>query len=304
MQIQQMKYFVQIAEAGSMNKASEMLFISQPSLSKVITCMEDELNIKVFERNNRGVSLTEDGKKLYMYAKNILNQFDLISKISIDALPNVISVSAYPNLISPNLLRQYYDLYKGRSISFTLQESRIHQIAEDVSGLRSEIGILYINKAQSKEVHRLLDYHHLEFHPVATDTWYAVLGPYNPLFQCSCVNMRQLLDYTIVRPPDDDFSALTTYLIIDGVSLTEFKKIVYLNNNAATIGLMQETDIFALRLWRSRQDYEKYGLKVLPIQNCDISMEIGWIKREKERLSSETETFVQLFQEYYGTGKK
>ena len=187
MQLQHLKYFLQIAETGSMNKAADQLFVSQPSLSKVISCMEAELNIKIFERNNRGVSLTEDGKKLYMYTKNILNQFDLISKISTEEIPSVISVSAYPNLLSTSLLSQYYSLYQGKNIIFTLRESRINQIAEDVSGLRSEIGVLHINNAQSKEVYRLLDYHNLEFHLVATDTWYAVVGPNNPLFHSSCL---------------------------------------------------------------------------------------------------------------------
>ncbi|WP_101876915.1 LysR family transcriptional regulator [Lachnoclostridium edouardi] len=303
MQLQHLKYFLQIAETGSMNKAADQLFVSQPSLSKVISCMEAELNIKIFERNNRGVSLTEDGKKLYMYTKNILNQFDLISKISTEEIPSVISVSVYPNLLSTSLLSQYYSLYQGKNIIFTLRESRINQIAEDVSGLRSEIGVLHINNAQSKEVYRLLDYHNLEFHLVATDTWYAVVGPNNPLFHSSAVNMRQLLNYTVVRPPDDYFSALTTYLIIDGVSLSEFKRAVYLNNGAATINLMKETDIFAFSLWLSRPDYERHGLKVIPIENCDVSVEMGWIKRCKERLSSEAQTFVSLLQKYYGKEK-
>ena len=300
MQIQYLKYFLQIAETGSMNKAAELLYVSQPSLSKVMSCLEAELNIKIFERNNRGVSLTEDGKKLYMYTKNILNQFDLIAKISSEEMPSVISVSAYPNLISASLLSRYYNLYRGRNIAFTLRESRISQIVEDVSGLRSEIGVLHINNAQSKEVYRLLDYHGLEFNMVAKDTWYAVLGPNNPLFHCETVNMRQLLNYTVVRPPDDYFSTLTTYLIIDSVSLCEFQKAVYLNNGAVTISLMQETDIFAFSLWLSRQDYERYGLRVIPIENCDVSVEMGWVKRRKEMISPEAEAFVSLIDEYYG----
>ena len=299
MQLQHLKYFLQIAETGSMNRAAELLYVSQPSLSKMISGLEAELDIKIFERNNRGVALTEDGKKLYMYTKNIMKQFDLISKISSDEIPSVISVSDYPNLIPADLLNRYYNIYQGRNILFTLRESRISQIVEDVSGLSSEIGVLHINNAQSKEVHRLLDYHDLEFRLLAEDTWYAVVGKNNPLFYRESVNMRELLEYTVVRPPDDYFSTLTTYLIIDSVSLSEFQKTIYLNNGAAIISLMQETDIFTFSLWLSHQDYERYGLRVIPIENCEVTVEMGWIKRRKERLSSEAEIFVGLLEEHY-----
>lgn len=298
MQLQHLKYFLQIAETGSMNKAAKELYVSQPSLSKAMSCLEEELSIKIFQRDNRGVSLTEEGKKLYMYTKNILNQFDLISKISSDEMPSVISVSAYPNLISNRLLSEYYSLYQGKNIAFTLRESRISRIVEDVSGLRSEIGVLHINNAQSREVHRLLDYHDLKFHLVAEDTWYAVVGKNNPLYHRDWVSMGQLLNYTVVRPPDDYFSTLTTYLIIDSVSLSEFKKAVYLNNGAAAVSLMQETDIFTFSLGLSRQDYERCGLRVIPIENCNVSVEMGWIKRRKENLTSEAEAFVGLLNKY------
>ena len=146
-----------------------------------------------------------------------------------------------------------------------------------------------------------MDYHDLEFNPVATDTWYAVVGPRNPLFEQQSVNMHDLCRYPVVRPPDDYFSTLTTYLIIDSVSLCEFKKTIFLNNGAGIISLMQETDVCAFSLWFSHDDYERYGLKVLPIDNCDVTVDMGWIKRRKERLSDEAQMFVELIDSHYRT---
>lgn len=73
MQIQQLFYAAEVAERGSINKAAEALFITQPSLSKAIINLEGELNIRIFNRNNKGVTLTEEGKSLYQYIRTILN---------------------------------------------------------------------------------------------------------------------------------------------------------------------------------------------------------------------------------------
>ena len=63
MQIQQLTYFVAIAEQGSINKAAEKLFVTQPNLSKAISNLENELKVRIFNRTNKGVVLTDEGKK-------------------------------------------------------------------------------------------------------------------------------------------------------------------------------------------------------------------------------------------------
>ena len=82
MQLQQLIYFVTVAEQGSINKAAEKLFITQPNLSKAISNLENELKVRVFNRTNKGVALTDGGKKLYQYARTILNQMELIQGLS------------------------------------------------------------------------------------------------------------------------------------------------------------------------------------------------------------------------------
>ena len=61
MTIQQLKYVIAISEAGSYNKAAEVLYISQPSLTNAVQDLEREIGVTVFNRSGRGVSLTNDG---------------------------------------------------------------------------------------------------------------------------------------------------------------------------------------------------------------------------------------------------
>lgn len=72
MRIDSLKYFYEVAEVKSISKVSNNLHISQPALSHQLSKIEKELGVKLLERSNRGVELTEKGKILYNYAKKIL----------------------------------------------------------------------------------------------------------------------------------------------------------------------------------------------------------------------------------------
>ena len=74
MTLQQIYYMIVTAEVGSMNKAAEKLFISQPTLTSAIKELESELGITIFERTNRGVLLTDEGNDFLMSARQIYQQ--------------------------------------------------------------------------------------------------------------------------------------------------------------------------------------------------------------------------------------
>lgn len=76
--INQLQYFVISAEQGSLSKAAEVLYTSQPHVSKTIKALEDYLDMQLFERTPRGVILSNDGERIYAYAKNILKNAELI----------------------------------------------------------------------------------------------------------------------------------------------------------------------------------------------------------------------------------
>lgn len=64
------RIFYEVAKSGNISKAAEQLYISQPAISKTIVRLEDSLEIKLFKRNSRGVSLTDEGKVLFQYIKD------------------------------------------------------------------------------------------------------------------------------------------------------------------------------------------------------------------------------------------
>ena len=80
MTLQQIRYVTMIAQAGSMNEAAKKLFISQPSLSGAIKELEKEVGIIIFSRTSKGVVLTAEGEEFLGYARQILNQVELLEE--------------------------------------------------------------------------------------------------------------------------------------------------------------------------------------------------------------------------------
>ena len=76
--IQQLRYAVAISEAGSLNKASETLYVAQPSLTSTVRELEKELGVILFSRSGRGVTLTGDGIEFIHYARQVLQQYDVL----------------------------------------------------------------------------------------------------------------------------------------------------------------------------------------------------------------------------------
>jgi DNA-binding transcriptional LysR family regulator len=294
-QLQQLFYVAEVAERGSINKAAEALFISQPSLSKAIINLESELNIRIFDRNNKGATLTEEGKSLYQYVRTILNQMELIEGISASDAPKVLSVASYPVLTVSRALAEFYRRRQGSGIALRMREVRLAEVVEAVASSSAEIGIVFINNAQFKEFKHTIGYKNLEFNPIAQDTWYINAGPESPLYDRSEVSMEELLDYPIIRQHDDYFSNLTFYLEIDGVKLTSFKKTVHVNNYAAIVNMLRTTDVFRFTPGVSRLDFELAGIRTIPIRNCQVEVSIGWLRRKKELLSPGAMEFVDIF---------
>ena len=80
MTLQQLRYIIEIAQSGSISLAAQRLFITQPSLSKSVADLEKEMGITIFYRGSRGVMLSPDGVKFRAYARQVVEQADLLEQ--------------------------------------------------------------------------------------------------------------------------------------------------------------------------------------------------------------------------------
>ena len=93
MTLQQLKYLIEVANSGSMNEAAKKLYVSQPSLSSAIKELEQEFGITLFNRTNKGISLSNEGQEFLGYAKQIIEQTHLLEERYLDQTERKIKFS-------------------------------------------------------------------------------------------------------------------------------------------------------------------------------------------------------------------
>ena len=91
MTLQQLKYALTIADCGSMNEAAKRLFLSQPSLSENMKELETEIGLQIFLRSNRGIVITPEGEEFLGYARQVTEQFGLLSAKYIEKYRTIIN---------------------------------------------------------------------------------------------------------------------------------------------------------------------------------------------------------------------
>ena len=151
--LQQLRYIIEVAECGSINAASQQLYVSQPTLSATIKDTEQELGISIFNRTNRGITLTSEGTEFIGYARQILEQFDLFEARYLNAHSSNggrLSISSQHYAFCVQAFVDLAEEYDQEEYDFSLRETRTANIIDDVKDYRSELGILYLSDFNSK----------------------------------------------------------------------------------------------------------------------------------------------------------
>lgn len=148
MTLQQLRYLIAIANHGSISAAAHTLYVSQSSLSVAVRDIERETGVTIFERSNRGITLTSDGIELLGYARQVVEQADLMEqrysgrggeaaqRLSITSQHYAFVVEAFLELAEE---------YEGAGYNFSLRETRTSEVIEDVRDFRSDLGVLYLS---------------------------------------------------------------------------------------------------------------------------------------------------------------
>ena len=166
MTLRQLHYAITISEAGSLNKAAEVLYVAQPSLTSSMQELEQELGITIFHRSGRGVSLTSEGLEFITYARQVYHQYEMLTSKYGKAGPRKkkfgVSTQHYSFAVKSfvEMVRQF----DTQEYEFAIRETKTKDVIEDVITSKSEIGILYLDSFNRKAIEKILRTNDLVFH--------------------------------------------------------------------------------------------------------------------------------------------
>lgn len=197
MTLNQLKYIIEIAETGSISMAASRLFIAQPSLSKSVAELEKEMGITIFNRSNRGVYLSEDGTRFLSYARQIVEQTELLeSEYKVAPPPRrAFAVSSQHYAFVVNAFVELVREYGKNKYEFTLRELKTAEIIEDIRTHRSDIGILFLSKFNREVILRILQNEEMKFVKLFTAKPHVFVSKQNPLVGKESVSLEELREY-------------------------------------------------------------------------------------------------------------
>ena len=293
MRIQQLVYLEKIAEKGSINEAAKDLFLTQPSLSNAMKDLEQEMNIQLLVRHKNGVSLTEEGREFLVYARQILDQVNLMEEkykrktkrkrdFSVSAQHYAFVVHAFVALIRQEA---------GDEYQFTLRETETQNILEDLMKFKSELGILYLNNFNRQVMKKLFKEKNLEFTPLFTAKPHVFISRENPLASQSSITLEELEDYPYLSYEQGEENSF--YFAEEILSTMEHKKSIKVSDRATIFNLMVGLNGYTISSGIISSELNDDKIVAIPLAIED-ELEIGYLKHHQMELSLVAHIFLEL----------
>lgn len=304
MTLQQLKYVIGIAEAGSLNKAAEKLFISQPSLTSTIHDLENELGITIFNRTGRGVTLTNDGTEFLSSARQLyLNYQNLMEKYGDNgSIKKKFGVSTQHYSFAVKSFVEMVKKFGTNDYEFAIRETKTREVIDDVASLKSEIGILYLSDFNRKAITSLLKSKDLDFHHLINCKAYVYLWKGHPLAKNKEITFAQLEDYPCLSFEQGDEASF--YFAEEILSTSEYHRTIKANDRATMLNLMIGLNGYTLCSGIICEELNGSEYIAVPFHDEDTSinriMEIGWITKHNFTPSSIGQTYIEEVKKYLG----
>lgn len=302
MTLQQLRYAIGIAKVGSFNKAAENLFISQPSLTAAIRDLEEEIGIVIFNRTSRGVSLTVEGEEFIAQASQLYHHYETVLERYSDGVHQkkkfAVSTQHYSFAI-----KSFVEMVKKFNIdeyNFAIRETKTKEVIDDVAGLKSEIGILYLSDFNRKYITYLLKEHELEFHHLIDCKAFAYMWKNHPLASRKSVNLKDLSDYPCLSFEQSESGSY--YFAEEILSTNEYHRTIKANDRATMLNLMVGLNGYTLCSGIISEEINGSDYVAIPFKDAkgedDRTMEIGYIVKKNFMLSTICRLYISEMEEY------
>lgn len=297
MTLQQLRYVTMVAETGTITEAANRLYISQPSLTNAIHELEKEMNIVIFNRTNKGISLSREGEDFLGYARQILEQAAILEdkykgngggkkQYCVSTQHYSFAVNAFVDPIKE---------YGQDEYDFSLRETQTYEIIEDVARLRSEIGILFLNDFNEAVINKILKSYDLEFHQLYVAKPHVFISRKHPLAGKDRIINEELEEYPYLSFEQGEHNSF--YFSEEVFAAVERKKNIRVRDRATLFNLL--IGLNGYTVCSGVIDKKLNGKDIIAVPLADENdMRIGYITHRKGMLSRLGNTYLEAIKKY------
>ena len=296
MNLKQLEAFVQVSESGSFSKAAKELFLTQPTISAHISSLEKELNVRLFIRNTKEVSLSDDGKDLYRYAKQITDLEKAIEErfyMDSDDGKHFITIAASTipaQYLLPKVLMCYRERYPKEQIK--IMETDSSEVVTQVVDHMVDVGF----------TGTVLEKKHCKYIPFYKDEL-AVIAPDTPEYRILYEQNRDDIDWLKRKPlmlreeGSGTRKEAEKQLKNAGIFMEDLDIVASIaNQETIKKSVKQGMGITVLsRLAAEDED----GLLIFPIPGADEGRDINLVYNKNYQMTRSADRFIRIVKEVY-----
>lgn len=298
MNVKHLEFFVTIAQHGSINKAAQVLYMSQPHLSHIIKDLENDVGFPLFQRTQQGVTLTEHGEQFLEHANIILKEMDNLKKISCKSGPNNEQFRVGMTKFSHTM--ESFNMVCSRhehcgTYSFSLHEGSTVDIVEEVLSNDVDVGVIHCSSHEIDSFKSSLDKKGLVFNHIASIVPHICVSKNHELFRLNKpITLETIQNYGFVRYSGqyEDFiyeiSTKTQHL-----DLNISPKIAYVYGRSTLLHLISQSNFYTIGIQDFSTQESMYNVVSVPIKNSTERIEFGIIQKKDILLSDIELEFIQ-----------
>lgn len=297
MTLQQLKYITTVAEIGTITEAANSLYISQPSLTNAIHELEKEMDIVIFNRTNKGITISKEGEVFLGYARQVLEQTAILEdkykrgnggkkQFCVSTQHYSFAVNAFVDLIKE---------YGQDEYDFSLRETQTYEIIEDVARMRSEIGLLFMNDFNETVLKKILKSNELEFRELFVAKPHVFISRKHPLAENDIITNEELEEYPYLSFEQGEHNSF--YFSEEIFAVSERKKNIRVRDRATLFNLL--IGLNGYTVCSGIIDRKLNGKDIVAVPLADESnMRIGYIAHQKGMISRLGESYLNALVRY------
>ena len=304
--LKQLKYFIVCAETGSISEAAKLLYTTQPSVSKAIKALENEMGIVLFDRMPRGISLTAKGREAYRYACRMVSDSRMLEEMGKQNMTKYLRISLNPSSWFTNQFVEFYKKNYDKDYHFEIYTAGVRTVMERVRDYLSDIGFVYVMEQQKKEFQYELARNRLVFQVMQESTATFYPGKLNSLYQeCAeknntvakpLVSMEQMKSLRFIQNYRDEFLELSDKEKKGTFSWENLDVAVITNSDYIMEKMLRETELSNISGSYLSDDKKAVNFGI-PLEFKKNKIFFGYIRRKNDDTDELIEEFLCFLNE-------
>ena len=293
MDLRQLQYFVTCTEKGSITKAAEALYTTQPHVSQVIHGLEQELGIKLFRRTGSGIALTADGERIRFYAVNALKNTHLIREISAGHDRPGLRIAANPSSRLALCAQEFFQRDDLSGGEFAYTECGIEAMMELLDRRGYDLGFLFLPTDRLTAFSHMAERHRLVYEPLKETDLVVHCGPKGLFYSREQIAPEELNGCRCIQLEDDFFSLeeLLNEVPSFRSGRCSLRKTIRTNSDHLMVHMLRETELCNVgSFWQKNPDSE---CSFARIEGFEGRVSFGFLRRADAEPSPTAAAFLE-----------